>query len=228
VSHDRFRFGLVALAYIVSILFFVRLPALVGRGVRMPVLDFARIATSFVLPTAVLAIVLIFRSLAKRDPFRANYEKFRRTYEISLDLAILLAVGTHFLLLASMLILRGLVGRWISYVPTALLGVIFVVAGNILPRLRPNYAMGIRTRWTLADETVWMKTHRVGGYALVVFGLVLVVWTFADFMGIWRVLGPGLILAAAGLPLLSLVYAKRIRRLQPPPPKRLDEKERTR
>lgn len=206
MSHDRFRFGLVAATFGVSILFFVRLPILVGP-ILLP--DFGRIAMSFTIPLAALAIILIFRSLVNRDPLRANYERFRRTYEISLDLAVALAVGTHLLLLGWFMILRVHIGLWISYVPTCLVGIVLIVAGNIMPRLRSNNSMGIRTRWTLGDETVWMKTHRAGGYFLVVFGLTLIAWTFIDFMSIWWVLGSGAVLAVAGLPFLSYAIAKR-------------------
>jgi uncharacterized membrane protein len=69
--------------------------------------------------------------------------------------------------------------------------------------------MGIRTRWTLEDEAVWMRTHRVGGYFLLVFGATLIAWTFVDFQGIWWVLGTGMIFTAAGLPLLSYFFRRR-------------------
>jgi uncharacterized membrane protein len=210
VSHDKFRFGLVAAAFCVSAFFFVRWPAILSGGGRIPPRgDFARIATSLTIPLGALVILLIFGSITKRDPLRANYERFRRTYEVSLDLAIVLAVGTHLLLLSLIMVLWSHIGRWISYVPSCLVGVVLVVAGNVLPRLRPNNAMGIRTRWTLEDEAVWMRTHRVGGYFLLVFGATLIAWTFVDFQGIWWVLGTGMIFTAAGLPLLSYFFRRR-------------------
>jgi protein-S-isoprenylcysteine O-methyltransferase Ste14 len=219
VSHDRFRCGLIAAGFCVSALFFIRLPAIMGRGVRPLGFDgFARIATSFSLPTAALIILLIFRSLAKRDPFRMNYRRFRRTYETSLDLATVLVLGTHLLLLGQfMLIRQAHLGPWISYVPTCLVGFVLIVAGNILPRLRPNGALGVRTRWTLRDETVWMKTHRAGGYVLLVFGLTLIAWTFIDFQGVWWVLGPGLVVTIVGLPVLSWLVGRHQRRVSPSP-----------
>ncbi len=44
-----------------------------------------------------------------------------------------------------------------------------------MPQIRHNYFFGIRTPWTLANETVWKKTHRVGGAIFVIDGIALVV-----------------------------------------------------
>jgi uncharacterized membrane protein len=38
----------------------------------------------------------------------------------------------------------------------------FAVIGNEMGRFRQTWFTGIRTPWTLADERVWQKTHRVG------------------------------------------------------------------
>jgi uncharacterized membrane protein len=215
VSHDRFRYGLIAVAYGLGVILFLNLPAIWLPGRHFPLWSFPRISTAFTLPTAALVIALIFKSLAKRDPLRRNYEKFRLTYELCLDLAVVLAIGTHLLILSKLMIYQGMVGRWITYVPTSLMGIILVLVGNVLPRLRPNSALGIRTRWTLRDQSVWMKTHRAGGYFLFVFGLALIVCTVIDFMSIWWLLGPGLVLTVAGLPLLSYFLSKGGRKSSP-------------
>lgn len=220
MSHDRFRYGLIAAAVGLSVFVFVRVPAASLRLRYLQIWSWPWFWTSFTLPAAALIIVLIFKSLAKHDPFRANYDKFRRTYDLFLDMAVLLTVMTHFLILSNLMIRQGLVGRWIVYVPTSLIGLGLVLIGNVLPRLRPNSAMGVRTRWTLRDETVWMRTHRAGGYVLVVLGLILVAWTFIDFQGIWWVLGPVAVLTGAGLPLLSYVIWRRVRGAASAPPER--------
>src|SRR5262249_22094976 len=49
--------------------------------------------------------------------------------------------------------------------------VFFALLGNVLGRVRRNFWMGIRTPWTLADENVWNKTHRLGGWLFVVYGI---------------------------------------------------------
>ena len=45
----------------------------------------------------------------------------------------------------------------------AIMGISFMVLGNYFPTIKPNYFLGIRTPWTLENETVWRKTHRFGG-----------------------------------------------------------------
>ena len=54
------------------------------------------------------------------------------------------------------------------------MGVFFVVLGNVLPRTRPNWLLGIRTPWTLSSDRVWERTHRVGGYLMLGAGLVAI------------------------------------------------------
>ncbi len=223
MSHDRFRYGLIAVGFALAVLLFIRLPSLGlkdGKFAGWPFAGWAwpRFWTSFVLPFAALAIVLIFKSLSRRDPFRANYGKFRRTYDLFLDLAVLLVFMTHVLIiLSNLMVPQGLVGRWVQFLPTSFIGILLIVIGNAFPRLRPNSVIGVRTRWALADEVVWMKTHRAGGYVLFVFGLTLIVWTFVDFQGIWWVLAPGAILTVVGLPILSYVIWKRRHHAAPVP-----------
>jgi len=54
-----------------------------------------------------------------------------------------------------------------------LIGGLFVVLGNYFPALKPNYFIGIRTPWTLESESVWKKTHRLGGRLWVVGGFII-------------------------------------------------------
>lgn len=51
--------------------------------------------------------------------------------------------------------------------------VFFVVLGNYLGNLRPNYFVGIRTPWTLENPETWRATHRLGGRLMFFGALVL-------------------------------------------------------
>ena len=54
-------------------------------------------------------------------------------------------------------------------------GLLFIVLGNFLGKVRKNFFLGIRTPWTLASDEVWAKTHRLGGWCFVIAGLVMAV-----------------------------------------------------
>jgi uncharacterized membrane protein len=53
--------------------------------------------------------------------------------------------------------------------------VLFVILGNYLPYVRPNYFIGIRTPWTLENPETWRATHWVGGRLMFFGALVLLV-----------------------------------------------------
>jgi len=59
--------------------------------------------------------------------------------------------------------------RWLF---TAI-GVLFVVSGNLLGKVRQNSLFGVRTPWTLRDGRVWDKTQRFTGRLMVLGGLML-------------------------------------------------------
>lgn len=56
---------------------------------------------------------------------------------------------------------------------SALLGLIFVMMGNYMPKLKVNHTVGIRLPWTLQSEDNWHKTHRLAGKLWVIGGLIL-------------------------------------------------------
>lgn len=54
-------------------------------------------------------------------------------------------------------------------------GLLFVVIGNYLPNLKPNYFAGLRLPWTLENEDNWRKTHQLAGKLWFAGGLFLAV-----------------------------------------------------
>ena len=61
---------------------------------------------------------------------------------------------------------------WERLVPASL-GLMFLVIGNYMPKMKQNPTLGIRLPWTLANEENWNRTHRIGGKVWVAGGLVL-------------------------------------------------------
>lgn len=54
---------------------------------------------------------------------------------------------------------------------TGALGVLFVILGNYLGKVRKNFFIGIRTPWTLASSEVWARTHRLAAWLFTLAGI---------------------------------------------------------
>ncbi|QWX82645.1 SdpI family protein [Cellulophaga sp. HaHaR_3_176] len=55
-----------------------------------------------------------------------------------------------------------------------LIGVLYIILGNYFKTIKANYFIGIRTPWTLENESVWKKTHKLGGKLWFVGGIIIV------------------------------------------------------
>jgi uncharacterized membrane protein len=60
----------------------------------------------------------------------------------------------------------------------ALVGALFAILGNYFQTVRPNYFIGIRTPWTLENEDIWKKTHRLGGRLWMAGGILIAILSF--------------------------------------------------
>lgn len=56
----------------------------------------------------------------------------------------------------------------------ALMGIMFIVIGNYLPKCKQSYTVGIKIPWTLNDEENWNRTHRMSGKLWLVTGIILI------------------------------------------------------
>ena len=63
----------------------------------------------------------------------------------------------------------------ISFIIPVLVGFLFVVLGNYMPKLQQNYTVGIKLPWTLNSEENWYRTHRLGGKLFMVGGFLIMV-----------------------------------------------------
>ncbi len=64
-------------------------------------------------------------------------------------------------------------GAIVDVVVRVLLGVMFVVIGNYLPKCKQNRTIGVKVSWTLRNEENWNKTHRFTGRLWVLGGLLI-------------------------------------------------------
>ena len=74
------------------------------------------------------------------------------------------------------------------------IGILLIVIGNIIPKSTRNSAVGIRTKWSRANDAVWQKSQRFGGIATVIGGFVQVVLSLF-VPGVWNILVMTVIIA---------------------------------
>jgi uncharacterized membrane protein len=73
----------------------------------------------------------------------------------------------------------------IEFILSLVIGVVFVLIGNYLPKCKQNYTIGIKIPWTLNSEENWNKTHRMAGYLWVVCGVANIL--FCLFGLVWAI-----------------------------------------
>jgi uncharacterized membrane protein len=167
------RFLMVAAAALASVVVYTRLPERVAVhwNYRLePDRYGSPLEAVLVMPLVMLFVWGLLRFLPKIDPHRANYEKFRGTYDTMIDALLALFFVIH---VAILLGAAGAPGSMEVLIRLAI-GALFIILGNIMPRTRQNWFVGVRTPWTLANARVWEKTHRVAGYLFVGLGVVTI------------------------------------------------------
>lgn len=61
----------------------------------------------------------------------------------------------------------------ISQLLFGILGAAMIITGNIMPKLRMNSMIGLRTKWSMKNETTWKKSQRFGGITFILAGIII-------------------------------------------------------
>lgn len=62
----------------------------------------------------------------------------------------------------------------ISKLICILIGLLFIVLGNFIPKVKNNTMIGIRTKWSMYNDVTWMKSNRFGGVTLMITGVLVI------------------------------------------------------
>jgi uncharacterized membrane protein len=95
----------------------------------------------------------------------------------------------------------------IEIIMPLLCGVLFMIIGNLMPKCKQNYTIGIKLPWTLNDEENWNKTHRFAGKLWVAGGVLIAATSILGNVLIF--LGVTLIMAVVPTIYSYLLYRKK-------------------
>ena len=174
---DIYNLVLIVCAFLMTIVLYNKLPDLVpihwnasgeidGYG--------PKIFGAFMAPVIMVFTWTGMKYLPNIDPRKENYEKFENSYSIIVNLLI-----TFFLVLHVVTLLAAL-GYAVSVdkIIPLIVGILFIVIGNYLPKSKSNYFYGIKTPWTLSSDVSRRKTHRLGGILFIVSGVIIILSSF--------------------------------------------------
>ena len=126
---------------------------------------------AFLIPLIMIGALVIMYFLPKIDPKRENYFKMGKAYS---GIALVMMLFFTVLQFGS---LGSILGYFsINNVPKVIMlgvGAMLAIFGKYMGRLKHNYFAGIKTPWTLANEEVWRRTHKMAGPIWVVGGILM-------------------------------------------------------
>jgi len=159
------------------------------------------------IPLIMTGFVALLAVLPRIDPYKKNYEKFGEYYEgfILLFVFFMLAIQVQIILWSS--------GYQISPNLTFpfLIGTLFIYIGFLLGHAEQNWFVGIRTPWTLSSETVWKKTHELGGKLFKIAGVIAFAGVLAEKYAIWFILVPALAVGGVTVLYSYFEYQKEVK-----------------
>ena len=139
----------------------------------------SRAFTVFGLPALMAGCNLLIWFALHTDPKKKNMNPTLR------------ALGVWMVPVLSVLLSAMTLGNALGYamhieiVAPLLLGLLFIVIGNYLPKTKQSYTMGIRLPWTLASEENWNRTHRIAGFLWVFGGILTILFTLLRVWSFW-------------------------------------------
>lgn len=63
----------------------------------------------------------------------------------------------------------------VAQISCILLGAMFVVIGNFIPKTRMNGVVGLRIVWSMHNDVTWSKSNRFAGVALIIVGVLTII-----------------------------------------------------
>jgi len=202
--------AIILLSFVVGIYFYPQMPERVAShwNAQGQVDGYmSKFLGLFLVPFILLALGLFFNVIPRIDPLKANIEKFRRYYD-----------GFIILFFIFMLSIYAQVILWnvgIKISPNVTLpiglGLLFFYCGILCENAKRNWFVGIRTPWTLSNDVVWHKTHKIGGKLFKIAGVIAFIGIFFQSYALFFILIPVILVAAYTIVYSYIEYQKEMK-----------------
>ncbi|MEO0116374.1 MAG: SdpI family protein [candidate division WOR-3 bacterium] len=153
---------IVLISFIIGLLSYPRMPEKMAShwNIRDEVDGYiSRFWGILLMPLISLGLFFLSLIIPIIDPLRENIKKFLKYFDLFI---IFLFIFLFYLYLLTLLWNLG--ARFpMSKMLIPGFSLLFFYCGVLVENAKRNWFIGIRTPWTLSNEFVWDKTHKIGG-----------------------------------------------------------------
>ena len=172
---------------------------------------------SFILPLIIIILAAVFELVSRAFEKRAERSDDGREKSHSRSNArvadiIALSVTAMMTLMQIVFLFRWVKG--VEYadldelrVMSALMGILFIVLGNVMPKTKPNGSIGLRVKWSMYNDVTWQKSNTFAGIMLMAAGVLSFVTALVASAAVSVVM---LLVYLAAAVTVSCIYAKKV------------------
>lgn len=192
---------IIMISFIIGIYFYSLLPDKVAShwNARGEVDGYmSKFGGLFLMPIISLVLLLLFIIIPKIDPLKHNIEKFRKYFD---GFIVLMMLFLFYLYILTILWNIGVRFNFVHLL-VPIFSIFFYYCGILIQKAQRNWFIGIRTPWTLSNEEVWNKTHKIGGKLFKIAGIISLIGILLPEYALFFVICP-LIIAS----LFPVIYS---------------------
>lgn len=159
---------------------------------------------AFIFPGMMALVLLVFVLIPKIAVFKENLKAFEKHYWA---LAFLLEFFFAMFFVLTLAPNFGFDFK-MSQPILVLVALLIAVIGVMMPSFKRNFFVGIRTPWTLANDEVWDKTHKLGGKLFIAAGVLAAVIAFLPGQNVFIAIAPILVAVVVVFVYSYFVFSK--------------------
>ncbi len=195
---------IIMISFIIGIYFYSLLPDKVAShwNARGEVDGYmSKFGGLFLMPIISLVLLLLFIIIPKIDPLKHNIEKFRKYFN---GFIVLMMLFLFYLYILTILWNIGVRFNFVHLL-VPIFSIFFYYCGILIQKAQRNWFIGIRTPWTLSNEEVWNKTHKIGGKLFKIAGIISLIGILLPEYALFFVICP--VIIASLFPVIYSYFA---------------------
>ncbi len=135
---------------------------------------------SLILPVLVIGMGLFLKSMSKLASKKGNQNSNsneKATILVGIATLMLFNGMTYIFLYTGYVHAKVDIAHTVDFykIIFIFMGVMLIMIGSIMPRLKMNSIAGLRTTWSMKNETAWSLSQRFGGISLMITGLLVII-----------------------------------------------------